>query len=94
MLVSAPTREPWTERNFTRQRCSGSLPSSLAIASSTRTASSSLTSSAFSSMAVDAIRSAFESLGEGDVEPLVALIHPDMEWRGRRRLSRFWDPPS
>ena len=26
----------------------------------------------------------------GDAEPLVALIHPNMEWRGRRRLSRFW----
>jgi ketosteroid isomerase-like protein len=45
-------------------------------------------------VAVDAIRSAFESLGDGDVEPLVALIHPDMEWRGWRRLSRFWKPPS
>jgi len=45
-------------------------------------------------VAVEAARSAFESLGEGDVEPLVALIHPDMEWRGRRRLTRFWKPPS
>jgi len=45
-------------------------------------------------MVVEAIRSAFESLGDGDVEPLVSLIHPDMEWRGRRRLSRFWQPPS
>jgi hypothetical protein len=45
-------------------------------------------------VSVDAIRSAFESLGEGNVEPLVALIHPDMEWRGRRRLPRFWEPPT
>jgi ketosteroid isomerase-like protein len=45
-------------------------------------------------VSVDAVRSAFESLGDGDVEPLVALIHPDIEWRGRRRLSRFWKPPS
>ena len=45
-------------------------------------------------LAADAIRSAYEALGEGDVEPLVALIHPDMEWRGRRRLSRFWKPPT
>jgi hypothetical protein len=43
---------------------------------------------------VDAVRAAYESLGEGDVEPLVALIHPEMEWRGRRRLPRPWAPPS
>jgi ketosteroid isomerase-like protein len=43
---------------------------------------------------VDALRSAYAALGEGDVEPLVALIHPEMEWRGRRRLPRFWSPPS
>jgi ketosteroid isomerase-like protein len=45
-------------------------------------------------VAADTIRSAFQSLGGGDVEPLVALIHPDMEWRARRRLPRFWKPPS
>ena len=45
-------------------------------------------------MAVDALRSAYEALGEGDVEPLVALIHPDMEWRGRRRLRQPLRPPS
>lgn len=45
-------------------------------------------------VAVDAVRAAYESLGEGDVEPLVALIHPEMEWRGRRRLARLWAPPS
>ena len=45
-------------------------------------------------VAVDAIRSAYEALGEGDVEPLVALIHPDMEWRGRRRLRQPLRPPS
>ena len=44
-------------------------------------------------MSVDAIRGAFEAFGEGDVEPLVALIDPQMEWRGRRRLIRFWRPP-
>ena len=44
-------------------------------------------------MSVDAIRSAFEALGREDVEPLVALIDPRMEWRGRRRLVRFWRPP-
>jgi len=43
---------------------------------------------------VDALRSAYEALDHGDVEPLVALIHSDMEWRGRRRLRRFWRPPS
>jgi hypothetical protein len=45
-------------------------------------------------VAVDVVRSAYESLGEGDPEPLVSLIHPEMEWRGRRRLSRLWSPPS
>jgi len=43
-------------------------------------------------VSADGIRSAFEALGEGDVEPLVALIDPAMEWRGRRRLPRFWRP--
>lgn len=43
-------------------------------------------------MSVDAIRGAFEAFVQGDVEPLVALIDPSMEWRGRRRL-RFWRPP-
>jgi hypothetical protein len=45
-------------------------------------------------MAVDRIRSAYEALGSGEVEPLVSLIHPEMEWRGRRRLTRFWRRPS
>jgi len=43
---------------------------------------------------VDAVRSAYQSLGEGDVEPVVLLIHPDMEWRGRRRLRRFRRAPA
>jgi ketosteroid isomerase-like protein len=46
-------------------------------------------------MSADPIRAAYEALMTGDVEPLVSLIHPDMEWRGRRRLRRFWQrPPS
>jgi ketosteroid isomerase-like protein len=46
-------------------------------------------------MSADPIRVAFEALMTGDVEPLVALIHPETEWRGRRRLSRLWQrPPS
>jgi hypothetical protein len=44
-------------------------------------------------MSRDAIRAAFEALGTGDVEPLVALIDPAMEWRGRRPLARIWEPP-
>ena len=45
-------------------------------------------------MSTDAIRSAYEALGARDVEPLVALMHPEMEWRGRRTW-RFWKrPPS
>ena len=42
---------------------------------------------------MDAIRGAFEAFGDGDVEPLVALIDPTVEWRGRRRLIRVWRPP-
>jgi hypothetical protein len=44
-------------------------------------------------MSLDAIRAAYEAANAGDVEPLVSLIHPQMEWRGRRRLSRFWRRP-
>jgi ketosteroid isomerase-like protein len=44
-------------------------------------------------MSVDSIRAAYDALMTGDVEPLVSLIHPDMEWRGRRRISRFWQQP-
>jgi hypothetical protein len=45
-------------------------------------------------MSTDAIRTAYEALGARDVEPLVALMHPTMEWRGRRTW-RFWKrPPS
>ena len=39
------------------------------------------------------IHAAYEALMAGDAEPLVLLIHPDMEWRGRRRLTRLWRPP-
>jgi hypothetical protein len=42
---------------------------------------------------VDEIRVAYEALGPGDVEPLAGLIHPQMEWRGRRSLPHFWRPP-
>jgi hypothetical protein len=46
-------------------------------------------------VSADSIRDAFEALGEGNVEALVALIDPAMEWRGRRRWPRFWrQPPS
>jgi ketosteroid isomerase-like protein len=44
-------------------------------------------------VSVDTIRSAYEALASGDVDPLVSLIDPQMEWRGRRRLPRFWTPP-
>jgi hypothetical protein len=45
-------------------------------------------------MSEDAIRSAYEALIAGDVEPLVALMDTGMEWRGRRRAARFWKPPA
>jgi hypothetical protein len=41
---------------------------------------------------VDQVRQAYEALGTGDVEPIVALMHPEMEWRGRRLGWRFWRP--
>ena len=44
-------------------------------------------------VSADPIRTAYEALMTGDVDPLVSLIHPDMEWRGRRKLSRFWQQP-
>jgi hypothetical protein len=44
-------------------------------------------------MSVDEIRSACEALAKGDLEPLLSLMHAEMEWRGRRRVWRFWVPP-
>ena len=44
-------------------------------------------------MSVETIRAAYEALAAGEAEPLVSLIDPQMEWRGRRRLPRFWRPP-
>jgi len=42
---------------------------------------------------VEQIRAAYEALGTGDVEPLIELMHPDLEWRGLRRSEwRFWEP--
>ena len=45
-------------------------------------------------MSADSIRSAFEALGARDVEPLVRLMHPDLEWRGRRTWRLWKTPPS
>ena len=44
-------------------------------------------------MSAETIRAAYEALAAGQAEPLVALVDPQMEWRGRRRLLRFWRPP-
>ena len=44
-------------------------------------------------MSTTTIRAAYDALVAGEAEPLVALIDPQMEWRGRRRLQRFWRPP-
>jgi hypothetical protein len=41
---------------------------------------------------VETIRAAYEALAAGEIEPLVSLIDPQMEWRGRRRLRQFWRP--
>ena len=40
-------------------------------------------------MSAGTVRTAFEALGARDVEPLAALMHPEVEWRGRRTW-RFW----
>jgi hypothetical protein len=45
-------------------------------------------------VSVDTIRAAYEALAAGEVDPLVSLIDPTMEWRGRRHPTRFWRPPS
>jgi ketosteroid isomerase-like protein len=42
-------------------------------------------------MSTDSIRTAYEALGARDVEPLVALMDPDVDWRGLRTW-RFWKP--
>jgi hypothetical protein len=41
-------------------------------------------------MSADIIRTAFEALGARDVEPLVALMHPELEsgWRSSSTTSR------
>lgn len=43
-------------------------------------------------MSADGVRAAYEALGDGDVEPLVALMSEDMEWRGVTGGWRFWRP--
>ena len=43
-------------------------------------------------VSVDQIRAAYVSRGERTVEPLVSLMPPEMEWRGRRWGWRFWRP--
>jgi ketosteroid isomerase-like protein len=39
------------------------------------------------------IREAYEALGNGELELLVALMDDDVEWRGRRSSVQFWRPP-
>jgi len=41
----------------------------------------------------EVIRDAYEALGQGEPEPLVALMADDVEWRGRRPGIQFWRPP-
>lgn len=43
-------------------------------------------------VSVDAIRAAYEALGAGDVEPLVALMDSELDWRGVGHGWRFWRP--
>lgn len=41
---------------------------------------------------LEAIREAYEALGDGEVEPLVALMDREVDWRGRRSRLTFWRP--
>jgi len=43
-------------------------------------------------MSADAVRDAYEALGQGDVDPLVSLMSEDMLWRGVKNGRRFWRP--
>ena len=43
-------------------------------------------------MSADALRAAYEALGQGDPEPLVSLMSDDMLWQGRKNRWRFWQP--
>ncbi len=43
-------------------------------------------------MSVAQICSAYEAFVVGEIDPLVAMLDPQLEWRGRRRLPRFWLP--
>jgi ketosteroid isomerase-like protein len=43
-------------------------------------------------MTADTLRAAYEALAAGDPDPLVSLMSEDMEWRGRARAWRFWEP--
>ena len=42
-------------------------------------------------MSADAVRAAYEALGQGDVDSLVSLMSEDMLWRGVKS-RRFWRP--
>jgi len=46
-----------------------------------------------SASVIEVIRDAYEALGQGELEPLVALMDAEVEWRGRRSGVRFWRPP-
>ena len=53
------------------------------------------TSAYTATVEIEAIRTAYDALGTGEVEPLVSLMDEEMEWRGRRGGWRFWRlPPS
>ena len=42
---------------------------------------------------LERIRTAYDALGEGTLEPLVALMDERIEWHGRRSVLQFWRPP-
>jgi ketosteroid isomerase-like protein len=39
---------------------------------------------------IDQLRAAANALDRGDVEPFVALLDPNVDWRGRSRGFLWW----
>jgi ketosteroid isomerase-like protein len=36
------------------------------------------------------VQRAYDTAAAGDVEPLVALLHPDLDWRGLEHGHLWW----
>jgi len=42
------------------------------------------------STAEETVQAAYDAAVAGDVEDLVSLLHPDLEWRGTARGHLWW----